>query len=83
MKIIGILEREIVTGMRLLGATSVRELVPEMVRGPAQPVCGAAERKLTLYTIGRARQLAAHCLQVVRYLMHLRNLSTHVQLWAG
>lgn len=31
VKIIKILEREIVYGMQLLGASSVRELVPEMV----------------------------------------------------
>jgi L-lactate dehydrogenase (cytochrome) len=30
-KIVRILEREIVTGMRLLGASNVRELTPEMV----------------------------------------------------
>lgn len=30
-KLIHILEREIVLGMRLLGATNVKELVPEMV----------------------------------------------------
>lgn len=32
VKIIRILKREIITGMRLLGARHVGELVPEMVR---------------------------------------------------
>ena len=31
IKIVQILEREMITGMRLLGATRVEELVPEMV----------------------------------------------------
>jgi len=38
-KLIEILEREIVLAMRLLGATNIRELVPEMVEQvPWQPV---------------------------------------------
>ena len=34
VKIIKILEREIVHGMRLLGATTVNDLVPELVGRP-------------------------------------------------
>lgn len=37
IKVVQILEREIVTGMRLLGVSSISDLKPELVRGP--PLC--------------------------------------------
>ena len=57
-----ILEREIVYGMQLLGASNVRELVPEMV-SPAvyYPVLEAKRADLAL---GRTDQLAATLIYV-------------------
>ena len=37
-KIVRILEREIMTGMRLLGASTIRDLTPDMVRDISVPI---------------------------------------------
>lgn len=43
VKTVRILEREIVTGMRLLGASSIKELTPEMVGFTSQSLNGIAD----------------------------------------
>lgn len=51
-----ILEREIVYGMQLLGASSVRDLVPEMVSPAVSP---RREQRRANLGSGRTDQLAA------------------------
>jgi len=59
-KIVRILEREIVTGMRLLGASNVRELTLDMVNCPVVRIA------LTLiYLVGGAGRLATFETEVV------------------